>query len=121
MQLKTILNCVQKFKSFVYGAVRWVEGAPSPTLEVELHPRANGRPVCSGCGQSGPGYDRLPARRFEFVPLWGMKVFLVYAPRRVECQPRPNGAFGDLRVIVSRSTAALAHRRTEARARVSAV
>ncbi len=66
MQLKTILNCVQKFKSFVYGAVRWVEGAPSPTLEVELHPRANGRPVCSGCGQSGPGYDRLPARRFEF-------------------------------------------------------
>lgn len=27
----------------------------------------------------------MPARRFEFVPLWGMKVFLVYAPRRVEC------------------------------------
>jgi hypothetical protein len=73
MQLKTILNRVQKIKSFVYGAVRWVEGAPSPTLEVELHPRANGRPVCSGCGQSGPGYDRLPARRFEFVPLWGMR------------------------------------------------
>ena len=85
MQLKTILNRVQKIKSFVYGAVRWVEGAPSPALEVELHPRANGRPVCSDCGQSGPGYDRLPARRFEFVPFWGMKVFLVYAPRRVEC------------------------------------
>ena len=85
MQLKTILNRVQKIKSFVYGAVRWVEGAASPTLEVELHPRPNGRPVCSGCGQSGPCYDRLPARRFEFVPFWGMKVFLVYAPRRVEC------------------------------------
>ena len=27
MQLKTILNRVQKIKSFVYGAVRWVEGA----------------------------------------------------------------------------------------------
>ncbi len=26
MQIKTILNRVQKFKSFVYGAVRWVEG-----------------------------------------------------------------------------------------------
>ncbi len=25
---------VQKIKSFVYGAVRWVEGASSPTLEV---------------------------------------------------------------------------------------
>jgi hypothetical protein len=60
--------------------------APPPRLvEVELHPRANSRPVCSDCGQSGPGYDRLPARRFEFVPFWGMKVFLVYAPRRVEC------------------------------------
>jgi hypothetical protein len=71
MQLKTILNRVQKIKSFVYGAVRWVEGAPSPTLEVELHPRANSGPVCSDCRQSGPGYDRLPARRFEFVPFWG--------------------------------------------------
>jgi hypothetical protein len=25
MHIKTILNRVQKFKSFVYGAVRWVE------------------------------------------------------------------------------------------------
>lgn len=69
----------------MYGAIRWVESAPSPTLEVELHPRANGRSVCSGCLQSGLEYDRLPARHFEFVPFWGMKVFLVYAPRRVAC------------------------------------
>jgi len=85
MQLKTILNRVQKFKSFVYGAVRWVEDSSPPALEVELHPRANGQAVCSGCGRGGPGYDRLPVRRFEFVPLWGMKVFLVYAPRRLAC------------------------------------
>ncbi|TVS08977.1 MAG: hypothetical protein EA417_21400 [Gammaproteobacteria bacterium] len=32
-----------------------------------------------------PGYDRLQARRFEFVPPWCIKVFLVYAPRRVDC------------------------------------
>ena len=32
-----------------------------------------------------PGYDRLPARRFEFVPLWGIAVFFVYAMRRVDC------------------------------------
>ena len=75
MQVKTILNRVQKFKSFVYGAVRWVEDSSPPALEVELHPRANGQAVCSGCGRRGPGYDRLPMRRFEFVPLWGMKVF----------------------------------------------
>jgi hypothetical protein len=27
----------------------------------------------------------LTLRRFEFVPLWGLKVLLLYAPRRVDC------------------------------------
>jgi len=85
MQLKTILNHVQKFKSFVYGTVRWVEHAGGPALEVEVVERANGRARCSSCGRAAPGYDRLPVRRFEFVPLWGIKVFLLYAPRRVGC------------------------------------
>jgi transposase len=85
MQLKTILNRVEPFKSFVYGKARWVEGAPRPTLEVELHARKNGRAVCSGCGCRRPGYDRLPERRFEFVPLWGMAMYFVYALRRVDC------------------------------------
>jgi len=85
MQIKTILNRVHKFKSFVYGKVSWVEGASIPTLEVEIKPRLNSRPVCSGCGKRRPGYDRLSERRFEFIPMWGNKVFFVYAPRRVEC------------------------------------
>ncbi len=85
MQLKTILNRVQKFKSFVYGGVYWVEGASVPTVEVELHPRRNSRPACSVCGHRRPGYDRLTMRRFEFIPMWGIKVFFLYAPRRVDC------------------------------------
>lgn len=85
MQLKTILNRIEHFKSFVYGKARWVEGATRPTIEVDIHPRKNGRPICSGCGQVQPGYDRLPERRFEYVPLWGIAVFFVYAMRRVEC------------------------------------
>jgi transposase len=85
MQLKTILNHVQKFKSFVYAAARFVAEAGEQVLEIEVQPRANGRPICSECGRERPGYDRLPPRRFEFVPLWGIKVFLVYAPRRVDC------------------------------------
>ena len=85
MQIKTILNRVQKFKSFVYGTVRWVDGASIPTLEVEIRPRSNSRPACSSCEQPRPGYDTLATRRFEFIPLWGHKVFLLYAPRRVEC------------------------------------
>ena len=85
MQLKTILNRVEHFKSFVYGKVRWVEGTEGPALEVELHARKNSRAICSGCGEPRPGYDRLPKRRFEYVPLWGMAVYLLYALRRVDC------------------------------------
>lgn len=85
MQLKTILNRVQKFKSFVYLKVSWAGSAAAPELEVQVSERTNSRAVCSVCGRPGPGYDRLAPRRFEFVPLWGIKVFLLYAPRRVDC------------------------------------
>lgn len=85
MQLKTILNRVERHKSFVYGEPRWAKDASRPTIEVPIEPRANSRPICSGCGRPGPGFDRRRARRFEFVPLWQMAVFFVYAMRRVDC------------------------------------
>jgi len=83
MQLKTILNRVEKRSSFVYG---------NPTFEgdkllIPIHPRANGRPVCSGCGHRGSIYDTAKEpRRFQFVPLWGIAVFFVYWMRRVDCR-----------------------------------
>lgn len=80
MQLQTILNLVQPFKSFVYESVRVVQKKSGPTLEVKIRPRVNGKPICSACGRPGPGYDReSEPRRFEFVPLWGMAVFFLYA------------------------------------------
>ena len=85
MQLQTILNRVARHASFVYETPRWDESAARPTLEVPLRARANSRPVCSGCGRRRPGYDRLPERRFEFVPLWQIAVVFVYALRRVHC------------------------------------
>lgn len=85
MLLKTILNQIEPHKSFVYKTARRVNTATGFELEVPVEPRANGRPICSGCGQHAPGYDRLPERRFEFVPLWNIAVFLVYAMRRVNC------------------------------------
>ena len=84
MQVKTILNRIQRHQSFVYGPTRLVQGHQL-ALEVEVRPRANARAKCSGCGNTASGYDTLPARRFEFVPLWGIAVFLVYAMRRVSC------------------------------------
>jgi transposase len=86
MQLKTILNRVTKYKSFVVGKVKFVEDSEELALEVEMLPRANGRPICSGCGRPRPGYDQSEtARRFEFVPLWMIPVCFVYRMRRVDC------------------------------------
>ena len=85
MLLQTILNRLHKHKSFVYGTARWITHEGASAVAVPLQPRANGRPLCSGCGKARPGYDRLPERRYHFVPLWGLAVFFLYAPRRVAC------------------------------------
>jgi transposase len=86
MQLKSILNRVQKHKSFVYEEVEWGEHGGRASLRVSIRPRAHTRPVCWGCKRARPGYDTLSTRDFEFVPLWGIAVFFVYALRRVNCK-----------------------------------
>jgi len=85
MQLKTILNHIERHKSFVYQEARWADPQTKTVLEIPITPRANGRPICSKCNCQAPGYDRLPERRFEFVPLWQIAVCFVYAMRRVDC------------------------------------
>jgi transposase len=85
MQLQTILNHVEPHKCFVYRHVGWDERALVPTLRVQVEHRKNSRPICSGCEQVRPGYDRLAERSWEFVPLWQIPVLLVYAMRRVNC------------------------------------
>ena len=85
MLIKTLLNRCFKFKSFVYGIVRFSEGKRGPELLVEIQPRRNAKPVCHCCAFRGGCYDHLPERRYELVPLWGIRVFLLYRPRRVNC------------------------------------
>jgi transposase len=86
MRIQTILNRVEKFKSFSYGQACLEERDDGPALVVQVRPRKNSRPYCSGCGRRGPSYDRLETRRFEFVPIWGIVVFLAYRMRRVDCK-----------------------------------
>lgn len=81
MLIKTVLNRVHKVKGFVYEQARF----NGDQIEVKIRPRKGSRPICSGCGRRGPGYDTLDPRRFEFVPLWALSVFLIYARRRVDC------------------------------------
>ena len=53
MHLKTFLNRVTDYKSFVFEKITWQKESLTPKLEVEVRPRTNRRPVCSGCGKLG--------------------------------------------------------------------
>lgn len=82
MDVRTILNKCHPIRPFVYGASRFVENS----IHVEVNARKGSRGCCSECGRRGPTYDtaREP-RLFEFVPLWGFAVFLLYSMRRINC------------------------------------
>jgi transposase len=89
MQLKTLLNRVHPVKGFVYWKVQTVADKLAPNgvrIDVHVRERGGSRPICSDCGKKGSTYDHLAERRFEFVPLWGLAVALVYAMRRVDCR-----------------------------------
>ena len=85
MQLKTILNRVYKHQCFVYSEVNLTDVENKLICNVTIQPRRNSRPICSVCKKPRPGYDTLPARRFEFIPFWGILVYFMYAMRRVNC------------------------------------
>ncbi len=84
LELTTILNRCQHFRGFVYERARF--SADKKSIEVVVRPRKGSAAVCSRCHLPAPGYDQLAERRFEFIPLWGFFVFLMYAMRRVDCR-----------------------------------
>lgn len=85
MLIKTLLNKVERFKSFVYDTaqVLLIDGAEA--LVIDIVPRSNSRPVCPECNKKRNVYDRQPQRLFEYMPIWAFKVYFRYAPRRVDC------------------------------------
>jgi transposase len=84
MELITILNHCHRHRGFVYHQARF--GPDKKSIEVHVRPREGSAAVCSGCQRPAPGYDHLPERCFEFIPLWGFLVFLLYRMRRVDCR-----------------------------------
>jgi transposase len=84
MLLTRLLNACHHFPGLVYERARLCER--SKTIEIDVRPRQGCKPRCSGCSRPAAGYDRLAVRRFEFIPIWGFAVVLLYGMRRVECR-----------------------------------
>lgn len=84
LTLKTILNHKENHPFFVYKDVRLVTG-DHPEIVATIEPRRGSKAICSGCGHQRPGYDRLPERKFNHVPIWGLPVVFLYCMRRVSC------------------------------------
>ena len=86
MLIKTILNKCYKLKSFVYQQVKLASYQGTEVIDVTIIPRESALALCSCCGQPAPGYDSLNERCFEFMPLWGYRVFFLYTLCRVSCR-----------------------------------
>jgi transposase len=84
MLITRLLNACHHFPGFVYAPARLIDA--TKTIEIEIRPRRGSKPLCSCCGKPGAGYDTLSVRRFEFIPVWGYAVLLLYCMRRVDCR-----------------------------------
>ena len=86
MHITTILNQIENHKGFVFGRARYGDSVSDhDCIEILVRSRKKSKGICSVCGQKGSTYDHLPERRFRYVPLWGIAIFLVYRMRRVDC------------------------------------
>lgn len=90
MQIKTLLNNIERHKGFVYGAAKFTRHHgkwrfPQKAIVLPIEHRKNSRPICSGCGVAGSGYDRLPERLWDYIPILGVAVYFAYSKRRIDC------------------------------------
>ncbi len=83
--LTSILRRVLPLKGFCYRWARW-EAFSQAVIEIGIEARKGARARCRCCRKPAPVYDtRHQARRWRFISVWAIAVFLVYRPRRLEC------------------------------------
>ncbi len=82
MLVKSIARKTLGIKNHVIEKV--VEEDDSLMIYVNLRKRH--KLPCGTCKTPGRVRDRLKQRRWQHVPLWGIPVFLLYAPARVDCR-----------------------------------
>ena len=68
------------------GAIKLVVTAVEFDGALVLRVRPSWRkPRCGQCGRCGPCYDRQPSRRWRHLGIGSTRIYLEYAPRRVQC------------------------------------
>ncbi|MBT4289786.1 MAG: ISL3 family transposase [Deltaproteobacteria bacterium] len=86
MRIITLLNQVYYLKSFVYKNDKIEEVDGMKAFVVDIIPRKNSKVVCPICKLQCPTYDhQKKPRLYEFIPIWGMKVYFRYLSRRSVC------------------------------------
>ena len=85
MLVKTLLNKIEHFKSFIFSTAKIEEINCSEAVVVEIKALVNSKPECPICHKCYKAYDTREARIFEYVPIWSFKVFFWYEPLRVNC------------------------------------
>ena len=85
MSVVTLLNRIEKFKSFVYKKAFFMEVDGKEAVVIDVRPRKNSPPVCRVCMKQCGTHATERPRRFEHVPFWGWQVYFQYALRRTDC------------------------------------
>lgn len=80
MRITTLFRRVLGVISLLVCSVTFKEEC----LVLRVRPRWR-KPRCGDCGRRAPGYDRLPERSWRHLGLGRVRIWLAYAPRRVEC------------------------------------
>lgn len=86
LTIKSIFRRVQELAGFVIDKVCLSGEGDKQVIDIHLAPDPRRKLRCPVCQRVCPGYDRQEQRDWQFVPLWGIPVWLHYRPRRLECQ-----------------------------------
>lgn len=81
MRMTTIFRRLLDVTRMLVRSVEFSQGE----LIVEVRPRWR-RPRCGRCSRKAPGYDQRRIRRWRSLNFGATRVWLEYAPRRVECK-----------------------------------
>ncbi len=79
MLIKTILNKIEKFSSFVYSKIYFGVRGFKDCIIVEVHHRKKSKGKCPICLRRCSTYDTSQkARLFSYVPLWSYRERYIY-------------------------------------------